>query len=877
MSNALTKDKLTTYYPGHPAIPAYAGQPYLPERDVWATMTVGGWEATTTISPNVASVSYVLVPANSQTGQAAYYQKVYLDKYGNVVSGAESTSYTYVTKEQSYLIRLPEQPYIAPVAAVDAEAARTVIDLNLGWNAGGRSIEFFEGDGYMSITAPANVIGAVVGLNDNDLDAGYANIEFAWYFSHGVARVYESGSQVFYSGAYAGGDVFRIERIGGAITYKKNGSTVFTSSKTSRGAVFMDASLYAGDDMLYDPAISGMSSGFASLLPLAGAGGNVAFAQSMASLLPLTALGGFLPNSNARLEPLVAMGSDRPYGASSVSFKPLRTFGQGGMMTPEYAIGDAVILYLTVAATGLTGEIGGSSASLRPLDVLASGDDVLSTVVSSTAGDFFANFSLNNTTENVIVGIAPTATVGAYTEITHGVLAESGYASVIENGAIVYGIGSFGPADVFTIQRNGDQVSYLLNGAVVYTSTQPSTGTVYLVETVMATAPTNPGDVTGDSLVGTTATFSISSTADNIIVGLADSPTVQYPSWIGYGIWVDNGSASIVEYGYIKQVVGPYQSSDVWTIERVGTTVTYYLNGQEIYVSTEPSYGDVYLVEYAFASAPTQPGDVTNDTLNQYSLKSYGEAVVSLAPLAGYGSAYEGNTNASMLSVTEITPTIVGAADIVLVMNSDLTVAAVLAIQSVVGATVHSDAAAVADMVLQAVVNAQMQTTVFAGFGIPVFDTEQNACSVWVVNAETEATTRYENFDFNSYGMIDGRYFGCKTDGLYLLEGDKDGTDFIRASIDFGNDNFGSSLRKACPHAYLGVASSGTMYLKVTVEGEEYIYAARSDDPEMQVQRVDLGKGIRANYLRFEIYNSDGCDFELDTVEFSVVALSRRI
>ena len=66
-------------------------------------------------------------------------------------------------------------------------------------------------------------------------------------------------------------------------------------------------------------------------------------------------------------------------------------------------------------------------------------------------------------------------------------------------------------------------------------------------------------------------------------------------------------------------------------------------------------------------------------------------------------------------------------------------------------------------------------------------------------------------------------------------------------------------------------------FLKVLAEGQEYTYAQRGYDEQLQVQRFDTGKGLRVNWLEFELYNADGDDFELASVEFAAVPLSRRI
>jgi hypothetical protein len=45
----------------------------------------------------------------------------------------------------------------------------------------------------------------------------------------------------------------------------------------------------------------------------------------------------------------------------------------------------------------------------------------------------------------------------------------------------------------------------------------------------------------------------------------------------------------------------------------------------------------------------------------------------------------------------------------------------------------------------------------------------------------------------------------------------------------------------------------------------------------LKQQRITLGKGLKANYIELEIYNSDGCEFELDSVEFVMADLKRKI
>ena len=149
--------------------------------------------------------------------------------------------------------------------------------------------------------------------------------------------------------------------------------------------------------------------------------------------------------------------------------------------------------------------------------------------------------------------------------------------------------------------------------------------------------------------------------------------------------------------------------------------------------------------------------------------------------------------------------------------------------------------------------------------------------SVWSVNAETGASAAYEDYPFNSFATIGGRHFGAASDGIYELVGDDDAGVPIQAHLNLGQRNFGTSKLKAMPYAYLGVASDGLMVVRVTTEGASYTYKARAASAEMQTQRVDFGRGLRANYFTLELMNENGADFDLDVIELAATPLTRRI
>lgn len=302
---------------------------------------------------------------------------------------------------------------------------------------------------------------------------------------------------------------------------------------------------------------------------------------------------------------------------------------------------------------------------------------------------------------------------------------------------------------------------------------------------------------------------------------------------------------------------GTTSSTTEYEIRRVGTQITYYQNGALLYTSTAPSIGDVWLTATMYREGggiqdpivvPGVGGSLFYDTLTvtSESIAGQGVGLFSADPLESLVVVIHGLAVgvASITSAEIVTAVIRGIG----VGTTSITATADTAISvSIVGVGKGS----------------------IRPVGVGV--------ETWVVNAETGASTRYENYEFNSFAKIGGRYFGCKADGIYQLDGDSDAGDPIRSMVSFGKQNFGTNALKRITNAYVGVSGAGRLFLKVMAEGQEYIYAQRGYDEHLQVQRFDTGRGLRVNWLEFELYNADGEDFELASVEFAIVPTSRRI
>ena len=149
--------------------------------------------------------------------------------------------------------------------------------------------------------------------------------------------------------------------------------------------------------------------------------------------------------------------------------------------------------------------------------------------------------------------------------------------------------------------------------------------------------------------------------------------------------------------------------------------------------------------------------------------------------------------------------------------------------------------------------------------------------TTYVINEDNE-TTRYEHWPFTGYATFKGVSFGCGPDGIYELVGDNDDGKPIAAMINFGKQSFGSQKMKRVPYVYASLASDGDMSMQVSYTDDNvYMYPARKVDEYNATVRFDLGRGIKANYLNFELYNENGADFDLRNLGIYLVELSRRI
>jgi hypothetical protein len=586
-----------------------------------------------------------------------------------------------------------------------------------------------------------------------------------------------------------------------------------------------------------------------------------------------------------------------------------------GVMTFNYVCHDELVPVHVpaVAAVAPTPGTPGSAATLSTDYNL--GWNSSSRSISFFNGDGYVEFYVPESTVGAVVGLNNVDVTTSYVDIDHGFYVTRGVARVYENGVEKAYLGFIGPGR-YRVERVAGVVRYYVDGALLYTSALASTGTVFLDSSLYS----------GGDLVDTPALGGLSSSGAPLPrildprAPLVPGALALLPLQISGGDAYASASlvlARPVAFGGVAGSVSPnidaimqaYASGTI-TEAQMYELLSVVASGNLLLAPLSVFAGDHAKADalvtlapmtidggaalaappYALASLATAYLQVSGTgqqgafggadlallpVILLASDHAYAAASLPLQPLTAYGFTYEGPLDASVLSGANVSADLVGAYDIALVMRSDMTIAAVLAVQSVLSETMPNSLSV--DAALAAIISqlgATMTTPLSIATTVP--PTAEDA-QVWVLNMDSQAVSTYEGFGFNSFAKFDGAYFGCKDDGVFTLEGNTDAGALIRASVNYGKLDFGSNFQKQPVQAYLGVSSTGVMYVKVTVGGVAYTYAARSSSATLATHRVDFGKGLKANYIQFEVYNKNGGDFELDSVEFKYVELTRRI
>lgn len=121
----------------------------------------------------------------------------------------------------------------------------------------------------------------------------------------------------------------------------------------------------------------------------------------------------------------------------------------------------------------------------------------------------------------------------------------------------------------------------------------------------------------------------------------------------------------------------------------------------------------------------------------------------------------------------------------------------------------------------------------------------------WVIIGPTFEPSIYSGFDFNSYSEHQGKHYGLKDDGFYLLEGSSDNGEDIHTGITLGGRNFGAEGRNKVRSIRFGDKDGDDVNVKVSDDNGE-AHGALSRNRKVMINRSVFGDNLNIEIADFE-------------------------
>lgn len=481
-----------------------------------------------------------------------------------------------------------------------------------------------------------------------------------------------------------------------------------------------------------------------------------------------------------------------------------------------------------------------------------------------------ATYNVGGQIVGAVVGLSnmsnPTA---GYGHITHGLLFTGRKVQLLRTAA---NLGTYVEADVFKMRVKAGTITYFKNDIELTTEAstyQPQD--LYLSAAFYAPSDfiDNPGLV---PLYGGSSAGVLPALRTMGAEAIYAESRASWPAWTVSGGILNKGAITLPAFRTFASDRFAYAAGEVevpafTTLAYGGAIGVERRNTSETQLPRFYASG-ILLVGELGTGASTMPAFTTMGAD-----RPYAESMGVLPALRSFGYD-EPADQAFMFEVMSVAHPVAASTELVAVMLDGVLATASFTAAEILDALMQELVTATPSWATSAFLDAVMYSFVHSGstFSIPGVGTE-----TWAFNTGSGGSSSYSNFDFNSYAKIGDKFYGASPSGIAELDGDSDDGAPIRAAIGLGQRDFGSAMRKTVSHAYIGMSATGNLFVKLIAEGAEYIYKTRDFSAEMQQQRVTFGKGLRTNYVWLDIYNEDGADFEIDTVEFHVADLSRRI
>jgi hypothetical protein len=354
------------------------------------------------------------------------------------------------------------------------------------WNAGAYSADTLLAgvDGYAEMEILETNTTRIFGLAEPNGNPNNLSIDYGISLNSSGARIVESGNLQSNLGAYASGDIFRVGRVGTTISYYHNGNLVYTSSAASTTPLVVDISILTSGGTIHNASASFGCDLDCSIfaISLDEVSDETCIGTNNAAVTVTSSIAGAtyewlddaaeISNTRSDLAPGV-------YTVIAHLSSPMCTDTLSVTITAATA---ACLDSCLIVWTDLTNSIVEKDGVRLKKTTAAPGWDAgaISENYLASGTDGWIQMGIKRLNKLRVFGLASYNTTTAFEDIDYGFQMRSRKTfRVVENGLVKASFGTFTTTDIFRIERNGTTITYLYNGAVVYTSTVPSTGDLY--------------------------------------------------------------------------------------------------------------------------------------------------------------------------------------------------------------------------------------------------------------------------------------------------------------------------------------------------------------------------------------------------------------
>lgn len=147
----------------------------------------------------------------------------------------------------------------------------------------------------------------------------------------------------------------------------------------------------------------------------------------------------------------------------------------------------------------------------------------------------------------------------------------------------------------------------------------------------------------------------------------------------------------------------------------------------------------------------------------------------------------------------------------------------------------------------------------------------------YAINTKTNAITEYDNHPFDFVVRFQGKYYGCNSSGMFLLEGADDSGSNISASAVLHPNDLGSRHQKRLTHVYLGSRQGATEQMTVSAAPDEGTYRSALTTRQGRNRRAQLPRGVVGRYWSLKLENVNGGALDIDSIDVVTQVLRRKL